>query len=136
LTSTPGPTPRPICLIGTARIDPSILTDSGAQIGLFGVQGGGGLGCGGPGGGAERAGDGEDHPRNRAALVNGERSSQLSTCLAASEVRLLQTARAKAVIDAQEEVIRRRWRDAAELTERERRQLFGREILNEYASRN
>jgi len=43
---------------------------------------------------------------------------------------------AKAVIDAQQEVIRPRWRDATELTERERRQLFGREILNEYASRD
>jgi hypothetical protein len=96
------------------------------------VRGGGGLGCGGPGGGAERA----DDPRNRAAFVNGERSSQLGTCLAASEVRLLQTARAKAVIDAQQEVIRPRWRDATELTERERRQLFGREIQNEYASRD
>jgi hypothetical protein len=36
---------------------------------------------------------------------NGERSSQLSTCLAASEVYLLDTARAKAIIDAQDEVI-------------------------------
>ena len=100
------------------------------------MQGGGGLGCGGPDGGAERADDGDDHPRNRAAFVYGERSSQLCTCLAASEVRLLQTARAKAVIDAQEEVIRPRWRNAAEPAERERRQLFGREILSEYASRD
>jgi hypothetical protein len=50
-------------------------------------------------------------------------------------VLLLQTARAKAVIDAHEEFIRPRWRDTAELTERERSQLFDREILNEYASR-
>ena len=67
---------------------------------------------------------------------NEERSSQLSTCLAASEVYLLDTAQAKAVIDAQDEVIRTQWRDAAELTELERRQLFGREILNEYAFRS
>ena len=43
---------------------------------------------------------------------NGERSSQLSTCLATSEVYLLDTARAKAIIDAQDEVIRTQWRDA------------------------
>ncbi|HEY5985507.1 MAG TPA: hypothetical protein VIV12_03850 [Streptosporangiaceae bacterium] len=45
---------------------------------------------------------------------NGERSSQLSTCPAASEVYLLDTAQAKAVIDAQDEVIRTQWRDAAD----------------------
>ncbi len=121
--------------------DASILTVSGVQTGLSGVQGGGGLGCGGPGGGVERADDGDDHPRNRAAFVNangsltltpaydvcpqpssvpqasqamaiggnGERSSQLSTCLAASEVYLLDAAQAKAVIDAQDEVIRPQW---------------------------
>ncbi len=52
---------------------------------------------------------------------------------------LLDTAQAKAIIDAQDEVIRTQWRDAADaagLTELERRQLFGREILNEYAYRN
>ena len=49
---------------------------------------------------------------------------------------LLDTAQAKAVIDAQDEVIRTQWRNPAELTELERRQLFGREILNEYAFRS
>ena len=51
-------------------------------------------------------------------------------------MHLLDTAQAKAIIDAQDEVIRIQWRDAAGLTELERRQLFGREILNEYAFRN
>jgi serine/threonine-protein kinase HipA len=67
---------------------------------------------------------------------NGERSSQLATCLAASEVYLLDTAQAQSIIDAQLDVIRTQWRDAADLvglTELDRRQLFGREILNEFA---
>ena len=37
---------------------------------------------------------------------------------------------------AQNEVIRTQWRDCAELTELERRRLFGREILNDCAFRN
>jgi hypothetical protein len=50
---------------------------------------------------------------------NGERSSQLATC-------------------AQIDVIQTQWRDAADaarLTELERRQLFHREILNEFTFR-
>lgn len=69
----------------------------------------------------------------------GERSSQLHTCLAACEVYLLTTAEAKDIIDAQVEVIQTQWLDAADvaqLTELERRQLFGREILNEFAFRD
>jgi serine/threonine-protein kinase HipA len=68
----------------------------------------------------------------------GERASQLSTCLAASEVYLLTTAEAQAIIDAQVEIIRTQWPDAADaarLTELDRRQLMGREILNEFAFR-
>jgi serine/threonine-protein kinase HipA len=70
---------------------------------------------------------------------NGERSSQLSTCLAACEVYLLDTSQAQSIIDAQVDVIRTQWRDAADvagLTELDRQQLFGREILNEFAFRN
>ncbi|TVZ03039.1 type II toxin-antitoxin system HipA family toxin [Trebonia kvetii] len=69
----------------------------------------------------------------------GERSSQLSTCLGASEVYLLAAAEAKAIIDTQVEIIRTQWRDAADtaqLTELDRRQLFGREILNEFVFRD
>jgi hypothetical protein len=42
-------------------------------------------------------------------------------------------------IDAQIDVIQTQWRDAADiagLTELDRQQLFGREILNEFAFRN
>jgi hypothetical protein len=68
--------------------------------------------------------------------LNGERSSQLATCLAACHVYLLDTAQAKSIIDTQTDVIQAQWHeaaDAARLTELERRQLFRREILNEYA---
>jgi serine/threonine-protein kinase HipA len=70
---------------------------------------------------------------------NGERSSQLSTCLAAREVYLLDTAQAEVIIDAQDEGIRTQWRDAADaarLTEVDRTQIFGRETLNEHAFRD
>jgi serine/threonine-protein kinase HipA len=70
---------------------------------------------------------------------NGERSSQLATCLAACEVYLLGTPQAQSIIDTQVDVIQTQWHDAADaarLTELERQQLFGREILNEFAFRN
>ncbi len=70
---------------------------------------------------------------------NGERSSQLATCLAACEVYLLDTSQAQSIIDAQISVIETQWRDAADaarLTELERQQLFRREILNEFAFRS
>jgi serine/threonine-protein kinase HipA len=69
----------------------------------------------------------------------GGRSSQLSTCLAACETYLLTTAEAKNIIDAQIEIVQGEWldaADAAQLTELDRRQLFGREILNEFAFRD
>jgi serine/threonine-protein kinase HipA len=69
---------------------------------------------------------------------SGERSSQLSTCLASCQVYLLDAAQAQSIIDAQIDVIQTQWRDAADvagLTELERRQLFHREILNEFAFR-
>jgi serine/threonine-protein kinase HipA len=78
---------------------------------------------------------------NQAMVIGrgGERSSQLNTCLAACEVYLLTTAEAKEIVDAQVEIIRTQWLDAADsaqLTELDRRQLFGREILNELAFRD
>jgi serine/threonine-protein kinase HipA len=69
----------------------------------------------------------------------GEHSSQLSTCLAACEEYLLTTAEAKDIIDAQVDTIGTQWRDAADaaqLTELDRRQLLGREILNEFVFRD
>jgi serine/threonine-protein kinase HipA len=70
---------------------------------------------------------------------NGERSSQLSTCLAACQVYLLDSAQAYAIVDAQIEIIQAQWRDAADtvgLSEFDRKQLFGREILNEFVFRD
>jgi serine/threonine-protein kinase HipA len=69
----------------------------------------------------------------------GERTSQLRTCLAAREVYLLDAENAREIIDTQVETIRAEWEgaaDAAQLTELEREQLFGREILNEFAFRD
>jgi serine/threonine-protein kinase HipA len=69
----------------------------------------------------------------------GERSSQLSTCLAACEVYLLDRVDAQAIIDAQVDVIRSQGdeaADAARLTELDRQLLYGREILNEFAFRD
>jgi serine/threonine-protein kinase HipA len=81
-------------------------------------------------------------PQARQAMAisrDGARSSQLSTCLAAREVYLLDRAQAQAIIDAQVETIRAEWEDAADtagLTALDREQLFGREILNEFAFRD
>lgn len=52
---------------------------------------------------------------------------------------LLTAAEAKAIIDAQVEIVQTQWpdvTDAVQLTELERRQLMGREILNEFAFRD
>src|SRR3984885_1333856 len=70
---------------------------------------------------------------------NGERSSQLATCLDACEVYLLDAGQAQSIIDAQIDVIQTQWHDAADvarLTELDQRQLFHREILNEFAFRS
>ena len=70
---------------------------------------------------------------------DGERASQLSTCVAASEVYLLDRGDARAIIDTQVDVIRTQWdeaADAARLTDLDRRLLYGREILNEFAFRD
>jgi serine/threonine-protein kinase HipA len=70
---------------------------------------------------------------------NGERASRLQTCLAASEVYLLDRADAQAIADTQVDIIKTQWdeaADAARLTELDRRLLYGREILNEFAFRD
>ena len=70
---------------------------------------------------------------------NGERSSQLRTCLAACEVYLLDRMQAQAIIDAQVTTIRDEWERAADtagLTAFDRKLLYGREILNEFAFRD
>jgi serine/threonine-protein kinase HipA len=66
---------------------------------------------------------------------NGQRTSQLATCLAACQTYLLTLAEAQTIIDEQIKIIRDQWDDAADaarLTEVDRRQLYGREILNEF----
>ena len=70
---------------------------------------------------------------------DGRRTSQITTCLAASDTYLLSSAQARTIIDEQIEIIRTQWDEAAEaarLTELDRRQLYGREILNEYIFRD
>lgn len=70
---------------------------------------------------------------------NGERSSRLSTCACACETYLLDIPQAQSIIDAQIDVIRTQWHDAAdtaELTELDRQQLYGREILSEFVFQN
>jgi serine/threonine-protein kinase HipA len=69
----------------------------------------------------------------------GQRTSQIATCLAASGTYLLSSQQAQEIIDEQIEVIRAQWdeaADAARLSELDRRQLYGREILNEFAFRS
>ncbi|MGD0686514.1 MAG: HipA domain-containing protein [Streptosporangiaceae bacterium] len=69
---------------------------------------------------------------------DGQRTSQIITCLTACETYLLNTAQAQAIIDQQIEIIRTQWDEAARaarLTEVDRRQLYGREILNEFIFR-
>jgi len=81
-------------------------------------------------------------PQANQAMAIGrdrERSSRLSTCIAASDIYLLDTLQAQSIIDAQIDVIQTQWQDAAdtaELTELDRQQLYGREILNEFAFRD
>lgn len=70
---------------------------------------------------------------------DGERSSQLSTCLAAREVYLLDRAEAKEIMETQVAAIRAEWNDAADaagLTALDRKQFFGREVLNKFAFRD
>lgn len=70
---------------------------------------------------------------------NGQRTSQIATCLAACEIYLLNSGQAKAIIEEQIEIIRTQWSeaaDAARLTELDRLQLYGREVLNEFVFRS
>jgi serine/threonine-protein kinase HipA len=70
---------------------------------------------------------------------DGERASQLQTCVAACEIYLLDRTEAQTIIDAQVDIINTQWdeaADAARLTELDRRLLYGREILNEFAFRD
>jgi serine/threonine-protein kinase HipA len=68
---------------------------------------------------------------------DGYRYSQLAGCIAAAtDTYLLSTADAKNIIDHQVGTIRSEWNEAAEaarLTAAERKQLWGRQILNPYA---
>ena len=70
---------------------------------------------------------------------DGQRSSQVATCLSACETYLLNTAQAQAIVDEQVQIIRTQWNEAADtarLTELDRQQLYGREILNEFVFRS
>jgi serine/threonine-protein kinase HipA len=67
---------------------------------------------------------------------DGFRWSQLGGCVAAAAVYLLTQAEAREIIDHQLAIINAEWTEAADavrLTEGERRQLWGRQILNPYA---
>lgn len=67
---------------------------------------------------------------------DGTRSSRLVDCIAHAEVFHLDRDEARAIVDRQLEVIHHQWEDAADaarLTEAERAQLWGRQILNPYA---
>lgn len=70
---------------------------------------------------------------------DGSRWSRLDGCVHAADTYLLTLDEAKDIIDHQLDVIRTQWADAADvalLTEAERRQLWGRQILNPYALEN
>lgn len=67
---------------------------------------------------------------------DGFRLSQLTGCVRAAEVYLLSPDEARAIIDHQVEVIRTQWDEAADavrLTQAQRRQLWGRQVLNAFA---
>lgn len=78
-------------------------------------------------------------PQANQAMAIGrgeERVSQLRTCIDACEIYLLDRTDAQAIIDAQVDVIRTEWgeaADAARLTQLDRQLLYGREILNDFA---
>jgi len=67
---------------------------------------------------------------------SGFRMSQLSGCINAAEIYLLDKEEAREIVDHQIEVIHSDWADAADaahLTQAERHALWGRQILNAYA---
>ncbi|MCL4446687.1 MAG: HipA domain-containing protein, partial [Actinobacteria bacterium] len=68
---------------------------------------------------------------------DGFRLSQLAGCVAASQTYLLARTEARAIIDHQLSTINSQWEeaaDAARLTDAERSQLWGRQILNSFAT--
>ena len=70
---------------------------------------------------------------------DGQRISQLATCLSSCEIYLLDSVQAQEIIDTQLDIIRTQWKevaDAARLTELDRKRLYGREILNEFVFRS
>jgi serine/threonine-protein kinase HipA len=71
------------------------------------------------------------------AIAPGFKFSQLAGCIDASERYFLTKAEARQIVDAQLEIIQSQWNDAcdaARLTDNERIQLWGRQILNPYAT--
>ncbi|MCU1362562.1 MAG: type toxin-antitoxin system HipA family toxin [Acidimicrobiaceae bacterium] len=71
------------------------------------------------------------------AIAPGFKFSQLAGCIDASERYFLTKSEARQIVDAQLEVIQSQWNDAcdaARLTENDRIQLWGRQILNPYAT--
>ena len=78
---------------------------------------------------------GEEAAQAMAIDRDGQRASQLCVCLNAAAEYHLDTAEAAEIIDRQLEVISREWDEAAQaaqLTELERQQLWGRQILNPF----
>jgi len=78
---------------------------------------------------------GEEAAQAMAIGREGQRASQLQVCLDSAAVYHLDRAEAGAIIDHQLTVITEQWEkaaDAAQLTEVERRQLWGRQILNPF----
>jgi serine/threonine-protein kinase HipA len=82
-------------------------------------------------------------PRSRGEAVQAMaisptfKFSQLAGCIDASETYFLSRNEARAIVDRQLDVVRSQWKEAsdvARLTEYERRQLWGRQILNSYAT--
>jgi serine/threonine-protein kinase HipA len=70
------------------------------------------------------------------AIAPGFRFSQLAGCVDASETYFLSRDEARNIVDDQLEIIRSQWNDAsdaARLTDNERSQLWGRQVLNPYA---
>ncbi|HEY5112190.1 MAG TPA: type II toxin-antitoxin system HipA family toxin [Acidimicrobiales bacterium] len=71
------------------------------------------------------------------AIAPGFRFSQFAGCINASETYFLSRDEARQIVDNQMEIIREQWTDAsdtARLTENERLQLWGRQILNPFAT--
>ncbi len=78
---------------------------------------------------------GGEQQQAMAIARDGWRFSQLAGCILAARDYLLDEAEARAIIDTQIGTVRKRWDDAADaarLTKEERRQLWGRQILNPY----